>query len=857
MKPLLPTIATIALAAPSASAVELSPDLNGYKRSVAPFIEQYCLGCHDADVQKGDVRFDTIDANIVDGRSTDLWKDILHRLETGEMPPEKKPRPSEKARNAAAGWIRLELQKNYTAKFGVPGRVVLRRLSKDEYRHTVKDLLGLDYDIGRELPPDTKHEGYDHIAKAQELSPSQVQTYLEMARFAIDRAIVSGSRPMGFQYRSEPELGKDKPEWRILTHGKPANTDAFEAFKKSQKDSRRIPPNPDEWFQTYRFGMRVSSAVEMAETGVWLPASHQFYRDKFNSWGILSYRLPHRPEGDGLYRLRIRAGADLKEGLGRPIMTINVFKKLLADVDVTASADDPRWYEFVFAERDLKKMPYLQRDSRFEKTPVTDIVINNGYENPGEKPGHHWQVPKETELPSLFIDAVELEYNYHASWPPPSHRQILFESANSKYPEKYATEVLERFMGRAFRHPVRPAELERKLKLFRAAFADLDDFHEAIKEPLVATLISPQFLYLSEDVSADEKKRRQLDDYELASRLSYFLTSTMPDRELLGLASAKELRRPEVLAAQIDRLLDDQRSGRFHRSFMGGWLRLDKLDSIMVEDDRWVRSFQFKDVMREEPAALFGEMLKRDLSLLNFISSDFAMLNERLAIHYKIPGVYGNNFRPVALEPHHHRGGLMTMAANLTSTTDGMITNPIYRGTWVLEKILDRPPPDAPGNVPPLEDAPKERLGLREQFARHRGDANCASCHRRIDPIGWPFERYGLLGDYSETAQGPNWQKFNDRRSSKKFGKPDLHGILPDGTRVETVADLQTFFAKNHRHDVLRSVVKNLLTYALGRPLDLSDEATIKEITQRLERENYSSRTLVHAVVFSRPFLEK
>ena len=199
----------------------------------------------------------------------------------------------------------------------------------------------------------------------------------------------------------------------------------------------------------------------------------------------------------------------------------------------------------------------------------------------------------------------------------------------------------------------------------------------------------------------------------------------------------------------------------------------------------------------------------------------------------------------------------MTQAACLTITTDGMITNPIYRGVWVLEKILDLPPPDAPANVPPLEDAPLKRLSLREQFAKHREDVGCASCHQRIDPIGWPFERYGLLGDYSDYGHGPNWERYNDKRRNKKDEKPDLHGLLPDGTKVETVADLQQVFLQKHERDLLRSVTSNLLIYALGRPLDLSDDQVIDTIVEQLDARDLGARALVHAVVASRPFLEK
>ena len=233
------------------------------------------------------------------------------------------------------------------------------------------------------------------------------------------------------------------------------------------------------------------------------------------------------------------------------------------------------------------------------------------------------------------------------------------------------------------------------------------------------------------------------------------------------------------------------------------------------------------------------------------------MLNERLAQHYEIPNVYGNEFRKVKLEPQHVRGGLLTQAACLTITTDGMITSPIYRGKWVLETILDMPPPPPPANVPPLEDAPQVRVSLREQFAKHRESASCAACHKKIDPVGWPFERYSLLGEYSEYGWGPNWSEFHDPKRNKNDEKPDLHGTLPSGQRVETVRDLQRELLEKHEGDVLRSVSRNMLTYALGRPLDISDDAVVAEIIRDLQANNCSARELVRAIVFSKPFLEK
>lgn len=261
--------------------------------------------------------------------------------------------------------------------------------------------------------------------------------------------------------------------------------------------------------------------------------------------------------------------------------------------------------------------------------------------------------------------------------------------------------------------------------------------------------------------------------------------------------------------------------------------------------------------MKEEPAQFFAELVRSDLSLLNLIDSDFAMLNERLAQHYAIPDVYGNSFRKVSLRPEHARGGLLTQAASMSITTDGMVTSPIYRGKWVMDAILDRPPPPPPPNVPPLDDAPSVRMSLREQLAKHREDANCAACHQKIDPVGWPFERYNILGEYSEFAWGPNWQEFHDPRRNKSGERPDLHGTLPNGTRVESVSDVQRLLLENHQDDVLRSVTKAMLVYALGRPLDISDDAVIEATLRDLKQHDCRTRELIWAVVFSRPFLEK
>lgn len=862
MKSAFPIILTFALAT-FCAADDLSPDLKTYHETIARSLQTYCVECHGEKRQKGDVRLDTIDGDLVNGKSVSLWKDVLHRVETHEMPPEDEPQPSDAERERFAQWIRDELRKHLTVQQGVPGRVVIRRLSRNEYRNTIRDLLGLHYDVGRDLAPDTTYHGFDHVASVQELSRSQMETYLELARFAIDKAIVTGERPMTFSYRAEPELGKAGLEWRVNSA---ENLEAAKKFAAEYRVGRgETKMEADQWNQTYRFDIRTGhghrSLVEedTTKTGIWLKAPRKAFYSKGADWGRIGLRLPHIPRDGSLYRLRVKAGAKREKGLGTPLLTIHVFRKLLAEVEITASADKPQWYEFVFAEKDLTDVQIHSDDNRFAKNPVTDIVFNNGYENQGEKKGRNWEVPKEIELPAVFVDAIEFETHYAATWPPQHHQRLLFDSPNRDEPEKYAAEILTRFMSRAFRRPVRDHELAGKLELFRQTLAETGDFITAIKEPLVATLVSAQFLFLAEDVRLDEDQRRKLDDYELASRLSYFLWSTMPDDELTALAAKSALTKPEVLQKQIDRMLNDERASEFHNGFMGQWLGLAKLDDLMIEDERWVVRTGLRNSMRAEPAHFFAELLRGNHSLLNFIDSDFAMINERLAQHYRIPGVFGNEFRRVSLPKDSVRGGLLTQASSLAITTDGMITSPIYRGKWVMEKILDLPPPPPPPNVPPLDDAPDGSLTLRDQLKQHREDPNCAACHKKIDPIGWPFENYNILGEHSEYAWGPNWKAFNDPKRRYKNGrpKPDLHGTLPDGTRVEGVADIQRVILENHRDDVLRSVIKNLMIYALGRPLDVTDDATIHNISETLKNCDYRARELVRAVVFSQSFLQK
>ena len=847
-----------------ALATEILPDLAGYKHSVSPFLDTYCLDCHDQDAKKDAVRLDTIDPDIVSGKDSVLWEEALDRMLIGEMPPPKKksvPQPTDAERQMITDWIRRELQKHLVHKVGVPGRVVLRRLNRREYRNTMHDLLDVPEDFGLALTPDTSFGGFDNIGTAQELSPTHIREFLSTARRAIDLAIPDKPRPMSVHYKYTVQE-KQPPEWMVALHGEKVNEELWPVIKDPKLPSRlrkRLPNQPDQW-------ETVTKGAGVRMTGKWLKPQGALLhaaREVFKgNWGYYGVKLPYVPDDIDFVRLRIKAGGvAVNGGETKPIMSIHIFRKLYKHFEVDAPVDNPKWYEFVVSLRDLP--PVVQKikdDPRFHKQSNTDIVINNGYELPGVKPGHKWEaIPAGVEMPELAVFAVEFDINYRESWPPPQQVALL-GNTSSIDPRARAESVLSRFMSRAFRRPVRTEELAGKLELFDRTYADSGSFVTAIKEPLVATLASPQFLFLSEDESVDEKSRRRLNGFELASRLSYFAWCTKPDNELLRAASDSSLLQPEVLRRQLTRLLKDPRADNFYRSFVTQWLHLGKLDEQMIEDRRWRCSYQLPNAMKDETVTFFKTLVQEDLNLMNLVHSDFALLNERMAFHYKIPGVYGNHFRKVTLKPEYRRGGVLTQASVMALTTDAMITSPIYRGVWVLEKILDKPPPPAPANVPPLEDAPTERLSLREQLRRHREDENCAACHRRIDPLGWPFEQYSILGEFNTQGWGPNWSEYHVtkwRKGKKHDETPDMHGVLPNGTRVEDVRDLQDALLRSNHEDIVRSVAKHLMLYALGRPLDISDEAVLADIVSQVTQQEFSTRALVEAVVTSRPFLEK
>ncbi len=478
--------------------------------------------------------------------------------------------------------------------------------------------------------------------------------------------------------------------------------------------------------------------------------------------------------------------------------------------------------------------------------------------------------------PGVALHWVEVEGPLYETWPPRGHRALFgdlpiketpasagsprgqrsFEVVSSNPPAD-AERLLRAFLPRAFRRPISEDELRPFLEL---ALEELNQhgatFQEAMLTAYQAVLCSPEFLFLRE-------RSKPLDDYELASRLSYFLWSSMPDEELLSLAAEGKLRDPANRRRQVERMLDSPKSHELTRNFCGQWLDLRKIECT-TPDRQLYPEFdeQLQEAMLKETELYFEEVLRNDLSLLNFVDSDWTIVNRRLAEHYSLPEVEGLEFRKVSLPPESPRGGLLTQASVLKVTANGTVTSPVLRGAWLLERILGQPPAPPPPNVPALEPDTRGAVSIRDQYASHRQVQACAACHAKIDPHGFALETFDVIGGWRDAYRSLGKGTPVDRtvegvRVNYRWGEPvEAADVLPDQRSFNNIQDYKRLLLEQP-DQIARNLCEKLMIYALGRGLTLSDRPVIDAIVKRLKTENYGFRTLIHEIVASEPFTTK
>ena len=439
---------------------------------------------------------------------------------------------------------------------------------------------------------------------------------------------------------------------------------------------------------------------------------------------------------------------------------------------------------------------------------------------------------------SILIDYVEIIAPVLDEWPPKSHTHIFFERKQGVDEKTYAREVLTRFMSRAWRRPVSASEVDQKLALYGKLRPQCEDFQEAMVEVLASVISSPKFLYL---VRAGEERKggQRLSGFELATRLSFFLWSSQPDEELMGLARQGKLSDVKVLQEQTKRLLSDPKSQRFARHFTRQWLGMEELDYLKFDAKAYGKVDPLLvDAMKQEPVALFAEMLRHNRQVMDFLHSDYALVNDRLARHYGLPQVFGDQLRKVKLSPEITRGGLLGQAGLLAMNSNGKDSNPLKRGVWLLENLLNDPPPPPPPAVPEIDLADPEilKLTLKQRMEDHRDDPACYSCHSKIDPWGIAFENFDALGQWRDKIDGQPVDA-----ASMLFNKDELHGMK--GLKDYLLAKRQDQFA--------RAMTHKLAAYALGRSLTFGDRSQVDRVTADLRKKGDGLADLVFLIVKS------
>lgn len=835
-------------------------NLMGFRRDVEPILRQNCVACHGPEKQEGNIRLDTLDPDLFGGDDVNWWIEVFAVLSNGEMPPVDASQLAEQDRGQVIDWLSSELQVASTVRRLEQGHSSFRRMTRYEYKYALQDLLGLPYDFAKDLPPEsTSEDGFQNSSELLHMSSIQFATYRELSRNALKRATVEGPQPapvywgvsMGAaaavewakqdrelekirqQHKDDPaklkqELERRRARFRVrpnnahykeLATGRTARANwSYPGARYAWKPGQTQPETPAEYDHVAIIPPRQKLTVEVGD------------------------RVPEK----GTLRVRIRAA--------RTSVEDNRIPSLQLEFGWQASNDSHASVRVSDRDTPIAAAPAAPQFYQWD-IPLSEIYPRNSVRNinkMGELPSPSEYVRFVNSSVShgdIQIDYVEITAPVYDHWPPPSHTRIFFASKNAKDETVYAEEVLTQFMVRAWRRRVTPLEVEQKLALFTKIRPSCGDFEEAMIEVLATVLASPKFLYLvrSELPGQDAQKPaiEGLSNFELASRLSMFLWCSTPDAELLELATKGRLSERDVVLSQVERMLSDARSRRFSEHFVRQWLGMQLLDFLSVNRKTYPQfGPSLKEAMQEEPVAFFHEVLQSDSSVLDFIHADYTMANERLASHYGVSGVYGNEFRRVKLEPQHRRGGLLTQAGLLAMNSDGQDSHPLKRGIWMLESLLNDPPPPPPPAVPEIDLADPEiaKMTLKQRIENHRNQAACMSCHVKIDPWGIAFENFDAVGKWRSDIKG----KPVDA-SSLLFNKQKLDGM--DG--------LKRFLLEYRQDQFARALVYKMTTYALGRPLTFGDRSSVDRITADVRKQGDGLATMVKFIVTSTLFQSK
>lgn len=825
-------------------------------QNMSPFItnyfKQYCHRCHGETTQKGDRRLDQFPANLsTNDDNLDLLEEVLDAINRGDMPPRSKgvtQPPAEKTRQVIK-WITAYLHE--TSSTRTPAATTMRRLNRFEYKNTLRDLLGLhteSFDPTSDFPIDAIEEGFDNNGAALTLSDYQLQRYLEVAEAALDEtSFFERQQPRSqiWRYTGKDLNGVTSYErapvtWRLIVndeymeigHGQPSERHAnfVPAFVKQGG----VPS--DGWYT-----IRVRAAAANRLDHGYEHREFERYRKfplKMALWIAPDSRLLSKNAAD---QRRLVKVWDLPDGEPE-VFTQRIWLGKGAVPFVS-------WTNGVSSKGNIRRVAekYHPEVIRATKTQLDSAQLGNARDKALVakllKNKNNKLLSEVYHGPRIRVWGIQIQGPHFEQWPPASHRLIFGNETDAAKID--IDRLVLRFASRAFRQPVERDDAHHYADFIRTHIANGDAPASAIKLGLAAILTSPRFLYLDE---GNDEAELRLTPFEFASRLSYFLWSSMPDAELISAAASGKLSNDDELASQVDRMLLDEKSHAFVEHFTDSWLRINILGS-MPPDLKAFGSYyddRLESFFKQETRLFFADLFESNGSIVNLLDSDYAFVNDALAKHYGIDNVYGEHFRRVALQPEHHRGGLLGQGSVLTLTANGIETSPVVRGVWVLENIFGTPPSPPPPDVEPLEPDTRGTTTVREQLARHRKVAACADCHRKIDPAGFALEFYDPVGGYRSryAARGGRGPAI------------DGSGQLPSGETFEDEQSLKLLLV-NRKERFAEALTGKLLTYATGRSMTFRDDTDIKRIAAACARNGFGLRDLIVGVATSETFRKR
>ena len=859
--------------------------------STRPILAAHCLKCHGPEDTQGAFRLDTLSTAIDTIEAADRWQKVLNVLNAGEMPPddEKQIEPAAKADLLDDLARVMVAARKSLADSG--GAVTMRRLNRREYGNTLRDLLGVEIDV-QELPADMQSGRFDTVGSGLFISADQIEQYHSLGMTAIDEAWkryggnsevrklhVEAEEGTTAKVRKELDTRLDaRNRFLVWKQGveeaaaKPENEAVVAEIRKTRpsdtdallKASDRLQgaPSPKDfgwtdgihalhegegWWKLNVPYHKAYASNPLVDTGALL-SIYDVYVHPYQAFSVPG----NWPPGD--YVLRIRLAATDESPAERRFIEFGRRHQeyvMEGSRQVTGTLASPQILEIpISISTDGVRGFWIYEKGIHDTNEKAHKFFFDAHGKNGVGPPF-----------AIWIDWIEAEGPLNADrLAPPALAELLtVPAANTPGTRKASAEedirgVLERFATRAFRGRQPTQEyLDRLVAIFKKHRDAGKPFRAAVQEPLAIVLSSPHFLYLAEPIGEQNAKqaRRPLDDLELASRLSYFLWSSPPDDTLLEAARAGDLQKPAGRSAQVDRMLADARSREFVAAFTHQWLGLDRLDFFQFNDKLYPDfDLATKAVSKQEIFETIGLLIRENLSLKNLLKSDFVVADGVLAQYYGLDGVSGDEFRKIKLPAGSPRGGLLGMAAVLAMGSNGEHSSPVERGAWVLRKLLHDPPPPAPPNVPQLTRLEGQLVTARERLRLHQEEPQCASCHRRIDPIGFGLENFDAVGKWRTE------DSYVKEGVGTKTWPIEPAGALHSGPAFKDFYELREIIA-SRPEAFATGFTEALLEYALGRPCGFSDDDLVKAIVKRAADKDYSVREFVHAVVQSRAFRTK